>query len=98
MAGPSSTPYLPLLFSPRDTSHGERTDGTIAFSAALPISIRRLATVRIVRGTQTPMTSPVAAIDQRIRSRCLGNSEEFRHELVNRTNRPRSRPQCLEAV
>ncbi len=30
------------------TSHGERTDGTIAFSAALPISMRRIGTARIV--------------------------------------------------
>lgn len=35
------------------TSHGERTDGTIAFSAALPISMRRVGTVRIVSAVAT---------------------------------------------
>ena len=35
------------------TSHGERTDGTIAFSAALPISMRRMGTVRIVSAVAT---------------------------------------------
>ena len=35
------------------TSHGERTDGTIAFSAALPISLRRMGTVRIVSAVAT---------------------------------------------
>ncbi len=35
------------------TSHGERTDGTIAFSAALPVSLRRMATVRIVSAALT---------------------------------------------
>ncbi len=35
------------------TSHGERTDGTIAFSAALPISMRRIGTVRIVSAVAT---------------------------------------------
>jgi hypothetical protein len=35
------------------TSHGERTDGTIAFSAALPISMRRMGTVRIVSAVVT---------------------------------------------
>jgi hypothetical protein len=34
-------------------SHGERADRTIAFSAALPISIRRLVTVRIVSAVAT---------------------------------------------
>ncbi len=35
------------------TSHGERTDGTIAFSAALPISMRRIATIRIASAVAT---------------------------------------------
>jgi len=35
------------------TSHGERTDGTLAFSAALPVSIRRTGTVRIVSAVVT---------------------------------------------
>ncbi len=35
------------------TSHGERTDGTIAFSAALPVSLRCMATVRIVSAALT---------------------------------------------
>jgi hypothetical protein len=35
------------------TSHGERTDGTIAFSAALPIAMRRIATVRIASAIAT---------------------------------------------
>jgi hypothetical protein len=35
------------------TSHGERTDGTIAFSAALPVSLRRVETVRIVSAVAT---------------------------------------------
>ena len=35
------------------TSHGERTDGTIAFSAALPVSLRRMGTVRIVSAVAT---------------------------------------------
>jgi len=35
------------------TSHGERSDGTIAFSAALPISMRRIGTVRIVSAIAT---------------------------------------------
>ncbi len=35
------------------TSHGERTDGTIAFSAALPVSLRQMATVRIVSAALT---------------------------------------------
>jgi ABC-type transport system involved in multi-copper enzyme maturation permease subunit len=35
------------------TSHGERTDGTIAFSAALPVSLRGMATVRIVSAALT---------------------------------------------
>jgi hypothetical protein len=35
------------------TSHGERTDGTIAFSAALPISMRRIGTARIVSAITT---------------------------------------------
>ena len=35
------------------TSHGERTDGTIAFSAALPISMRRIGTARIVSAIAT---------------------------------------------
>jgi len=34
-------------------SHGERTDGTIAFSAALPVSLRQMATVRIVSAALT---------------------------------------------
>jgi hypothetical protein len=35
------------------TSHGERTDGTIAFSAALPISMRRTGIVRIASAIAT---------------------------------------------
>jgi hypothetical protein len=35
------------------TSHGERTNGTLAFSAALPVPIRRMATVRIVSAVAT---------------------------------------------
>jgi hypothetical protein len=35
------------------TSHGERTDGTLAFSAALPVPMRRMGTVRIVSAVAT---------------------------------------------
>lgn len=41
------------------TSHGERTDGTLAFSAALPISMRRMGTVRIVSAAAT-LAIPIA--------------------------------------
>jgi hypothetical protein len=40
------------------TSHGERIDGTIAFSAALPVSLRQMATVRIVSAALT-MAVPI---------------------------------------
>jgi hypothetical protein len=35
------------------TAHGERTDGTIAFSAALPVSMRRIGIVRIASAVAT---------------------------------------------
>ncbi len=44
--------FAALVLATR-TSHGERTDGTIAFSAALPISMRRIGTVRIVSAVAT---------------------------------------------
>ncbi len=44
--------FAALVLATR-TSHGERTDRTIAFSAALPISTRRMATVRILSAAAT---------------------------------------------
>jgi hypothetical protein len=44
--------FVALVLAVR-TSHGERTDGTIAFSAALPVSLRQMATVRIVSAALT---------------------------------------------
>jgi hypothetical protein len=50
--------FAALVLATR-TSHGERTDGTIAFSAALPISMRRMGTVRIVSAVAT-LAIPIA--------------------------------------
>ena len=46
------TSFAALVLAVR-TSHGERTDGTIAFSAALPVSLRQIATIRIVSAVLT---------------------------------------------
>src|SRR5262245_21530548 len=35
------------------TSYSERADGTIAFTAALPVSLRRVATVRVASAVAT---------------------------------------------
>jgi hypothetical protein len=44
--------FAALVLAAR-TSHGERTDGTLAFSAALPVPMRRMGTVRIVSAVAT---------------------------------------------
>jgi hypothetical protein len=45
--------WFASVFLATRTSHGERTDRTIAFSAALPVSMRGMATVRIASALAT---------------------------------------------
>ena len=85
------------------TSHGERTDGTIAFSAALPISMRRIGTVRIASAVATlgiPLVIAAGILSIALASGLVEQAEPRLMELLTRNCRngiPRHCPRQLNS-